>query len=45
MGVYPQNSPGGWNLIGECLELEKLKNFELGDKVQFVVERSEDVRN
>lgn len=37
VGVYPQETPGGWNLIGECLELEKLKLFNLGDRVKFVL--------
>lgn len=41
VGVYPKASPGGWNLIGECLELEKLKKFELGDSVTFVVQGGE----
>ena len=39
--VYPQNSPGGWNIIGKtALELfdKKLDNlsiFEVGNKVKF----------
>jgi 5-oxoprolinase (ATP-hydrolysing) subunit B len=37
VGVYPQETPGGWNLIGECLELQKLKLFNLGDRVKFVL--------
>jgi len=39
--VYPQNSPGGWNIIGKtALELfdknlESLSIFEVGNKVKF----------
>ena len=39
--VYPQNSPGGWNIIGKtALELfdknlENLSIFEVGNKVKF----------
>ena len=40
-GVYPQDSPGGWNIIGSCpipLFNPKLQNpcfVKVGDKVQF----------
>ena len=39
--IYPQNSPGGWNIIGKtALELfdknlENLSIFEVGNKVKF----------
>ncbi len=39
--VYPQNSPGGWNIIGRTAmqlfdkNLEKLSPFTMGDKVKF----------
>jgi len=41
-GIYPQTSPGGWQLIGNCpLELFNLKKnppffAEVGDEIQFV---------
>jgi inhibitor of KinA len=41
VGVYPEDTPGGWNIIGECLELEKIKNFNLGDSVRFSLKREE----
>ena len=39
--VYPQNSPGGWNIIGktvfECFDknLESLSPFKVGQKIKF----------
>ena len=39
--VYPQNSPGGWNIIGRTTielfdkKLEKLSPLSVGDKVKF----------
>ena len=39
--VYPQNSPGGWNIIGKTAfelfdkKLENLSIFEVGNKVKF----------
>ncbi len=39
--VYPQNSPGGWNIIGRTTiqlfdkNLEKLSPLSMGDKVKF----------
>lgn len=40
-GIYPQNSPGGWNIIGSCpiplfdTEKEPPCFVSVGDKVQF----------
>jgi allophanate hydrolase subunit 1 len=40
-GIYPQDSPGGWNIIGNCpvnLFNPKLKEpcfIKVGDKIQF----------
>lgn len=39
--IYPQNSPGGWNIIGRTTmelfdkKLEKLSPLSIGDKVKF----------
>ncbi|MDC7223085.1 MAG: 5-oxoprolinase subunit PxpB [Spirochaetales bacterium] len=33
-GIYPQESPGGWNLIGST-DIELLKTIEPGDRVIF----------
>ncbi|XPV67421.1 MAG: 5-oxoprolinase subunit PxpB [Halarcobacter sp.] len=39
--VYPQNSPGGWNIVGKTTmelfdkKLEKLSPLSVGDKVKF----------
>ena len=41
-GIYPQNSPGGWNIIGRCpvpmfnLNLENPCFVNVGDRIQFV---------
>lgn len=47
-GIYPQDSPGGWNIIGNCsvpmFEPKKQKPcfVNVGDKVQFcAIERAE----
>jgi len=32
--IYPQDSAGGWNIIGHT-EFNDFHNFEIGDKVQF----------
>ncbi len=47
-GVYPQNSPGGWNIIGNCLvplfspQKEEPCFVNVGDKVQFyAIEKAE----
>lgn len=32
--IYPQNSAGGWNIIGHT-EFNDFHTFEIGDKVQF----------
>jgi len=47
-GIYPQTSPGGWNIIGRCSvelfnpKLEKPCFVDIGDKVQFYsIERAE----
>lgn len=47
-GIYPQTSPGGWNIIGRCsVELFNPKHTQpcfvnVGDKVQFYsIERAE----
>ena len=47
-GVYPQDSPGGWNIIGNCSvpmfdPTEQSPCFvNVGDKVQFyAIERAE----
>ena len=34
--IYPQNSAGGWNIIGHT-EFDDFESFEVGDSVQFVV--------
>jgi KipI family sensor histidine kinase inhibitor len=40
-GIYPQDSPGGWNIIGKCpvpmfdLKKEKPCFVKVGDKIQF----------
>ena len=40
-GIYPQDSPGGWNIIGKCpipmfnLKLENPCFVNVGDQVQF----------
>ncbi len=40
-GVYPQQSPGGWNIIGKCpipifnVEKEQPCFVEVGDRIQF----------
>ncbi len=40
-GIYPQDSPGGWNIIGSCPvsifnpDLEKPCFVNVGDKIQF----------
>lgn len=40
-GIYPQDSPGGWNIIGSCpipifdAKLEKPCFVNVGDKIQF----------
>ena len=38
--VYPQDSPGGWHLIGRALDTrlfdERGALFQLGDQVRFV---------
>ena len=46
--VYPQDSPGGWNLIGRCPltlfdpEADPVMPFEVGDRVRFrAISRSE----
>ncbi len=41
-GIYPQDSPGGWNIIGRCpvpmfnLNLENPCFVNVGDRIQFV---------
>jgi KipI family sensor histidine kinase inhibitor len=40
-GVYPCESPGGWNLIGR-MDAEKLKSLEPGDKLEFFEVQNED---
>lgn len=41
LGIYPNASPGGWNIIGNCplkifdVESEELTLFKPGDQVQF----------
>ncbi|WDE97896.1 5-oxoprolinase subunit PxpB [Lentisphaera profundi] len=40
-GIYPCNSPGGWNLIGR-MDNEGLKLLEPGDKVKFFEVEHED---
>ncbi len=47
-GVYPQNSPGGWNIIGNCLvplfspQKKEPCFVNVGDKVQFyAIEKAE----
>lgn len=47
-GIYPQDSPGGWNIIGRCpvpmfnLNLQNPCFVNVGDKIQFVpIERAE----
>ncbi|TKD65934.1 5-oxoprolinase subunit PxpB [Flavobacterium sp. ASW18X] len=47
-GIYPQESPGGWNIIGNCpvslFEIEKEQPcfVSVGDRVQFkAIEKSE----
>ncbi|MDG1333620.1 MAG: 5-oxoprolinase subunit PxpB [Crocinitomicaceae bacterium] len=41
-GIYPQSSPGGWNIIGRTpidlfnAELERPTPFSVGDSIQFV---------
>lgn len=47
-GIYPQDSPGGWNIIGNCsvqMFDPKKENpcfINVGDKVQFyAIERAE----
>lgn len=44
LGIYPQASPGGWNIIGKVdIELFDMENgalFELGDEVLFKVMHS-----
>ncbi|NAY90828.1 5-oxoprolinase subunit PxpB [Muricauda sp. JGD-17] len=47
-GIYPQQSPGGWNIIGNCPislfnpEKEKPCMVSVGDKVQFLrIEKAE----
>lgn len=41
-GIYPQNSPGGWNIIGRCpvpmfnMNLENPCFVNVGDRIQFV---------
>ena len=39
-GLYPQESPGGWNLLGlapdfHAVDLEKGPLLQVGDRVQF----------
>ena len=40
-GLYPQESPGGWNIIGNCsVPIFDVKNeppcfINMGDKIQF----------
>lgn len=33
--IYPQNSAGGWNIIGYT-EFEDFERFTVGDQVQFI---------
>jgi len=33
--IYPQDSPGGWNIIGRT-EFDSFDQFSIGDSVQFV---------
>ena len=40
-GVYPEASPGGWNLIGR-MNPEHLQLLEPGDKVEFFEVKNED---
>lgn len=47
-GIYPQDSPGGWNIIGNCsvpmfnVDKEPACFVSVGDKVQFyAIERAE----
>lgn len=46
-GIYPQDSPGGWNIVGRCpvpmfnLNLENPCFVNVGDRIQFVpIDRS-----
>jgi inhibitor of KinA len=38
-GIYPSESPGGWQIIGttplELFDLEQLNYLSVGDKVKF----------
>ncbi len=36
-GIYPEESPGGWNLIG-LTETDILKEIQPGDKIKFIKE-------
>jgi inhibitor of KinA len=40
-GIYPSESPGGWNLIGR-MNPDKLKVLQPGDKVKFYEVKNED---
>ena len=40
-GIYPSDSPGGWNLIGR-MNPDKLKVLQPGDKVKFYEVKNED---
>ncbi len=40
-GIYPSDSPGGWNLIG-TVNPDLCKNFKAGDRIKFVEVENED---
>jgi KipI family sensor histidine kinase inhibitor len=40
-GVYPSESPGGWNIIGQT-DSTKLQAIQPGDQVQFIIQKGTD---